>query len=569
MAPSFFETSSPSLLTASAVPHSAVASGSHQPTLAVVLGLVGVLCLITVVAGVCIYIFRGRLFSPAAPINDEENTQSQEKNDMKMSETSSCLSDEDETLANIKPKESDTQGTVLRPFLLSIDKPTGSQYKELRLPTLQRTRTDPVRCHSKAILKHNSMPYDPISRDVGAPSTGNIACSVLLRASQSCPAVIELIKINLNVPATSTAIEEHYESTPMPLELTEKPSQPLSSLPSSDSSDSVYSQSSCSSTPSSPFFWDDYLNNMPDDLFYKPEPEPMPSPSASPAESQAETLCAPVEDSVETKVDAEELELQKPSEITPEPHIEIQVTSFVKTATDDKKKRTTSLKRSSVISNRKRTSLIRVRSRSRRGKLQSAMHYVKRRGSNFRTSHYQKRASITDPFLIPAFGEAEQSLSTSSDSSRPTFKLNDEPADDSVFKTPPRFFNRLTSPTRNPTLLNTRWKPRPVIPPLTITVFSRDRSANATKYPGRRFTISPPAGTTLAEFRRTVERTLGLEVRALRGMVFIGKRSMFLPLLTERFYVQWAKERMREGGIGVVEAWHTGIPLSAPFGLTS
>ena len=143
---------------------------------------------------------------------------------------------------------------------------------------------------------------------------------------------------------------------------------------------------------------------------------------------------------------------------------------------------------------------------------------------------------------------------------QPSILLNDRPADDLTTMSPPRF-QKVSSPPRDPELLNTKWKPRPATPQLSITVFSRTRSPSyalsSSHPPGRRVNITPPAGISLAELRGLIERALGHDVRTLRGKVFIGTRAMFLPLVSERFFAQWVRERIRDGGSGVVEAWYT------------
>ena len=85
-----------------------------------------------------------------------------------------------------------------------------------------------------------------------------------------------------------------------------------------------------------------------------------------------------------------------------------------------------------------------------------------------------------------------------------------------------------------------------------ITVFVKQRRANS-MYPGRRLTVNPPAGTTLAELRSEIERVVGAKVGILKGMTVVGSGMVSVPLMTERFYGQWVKERTKEGGVGVVE----------------
>ena len=72
-------------------------------------------------------------------------------------------------------------------------------------------------------------------------------------------------------------------------------------------------------------------------------------------------------------------------------------------------------------------------------------------------------------------------------------------------------------------------------------------------YPGRRFTVMPPAGASLAELRGSIEKVAGHKIGIMKGMTMVGRTMMNVPLMSDRFYGQWVKERVTEGGMGVVE----------------
>ena len=196
----------------------------------------------------------------------------------------------------------------------------------------------------------------------------------------------------------------------------------------------------------------------------------------------------------------------------------------------------------------------------------------------------------------------------------PVLMLNGVPAEESDLEIADTSANKLQAqqinPPRNPALLNTRWAPKPAIPPLTITVIVRRQQSQSqtrsisgrnsdstlaalttkTKFPGwtssslssstsnsdltpgePELVLTPPAGTSLEELRGIISKSLlnkkngsgsGLGfgggfgyMGALRGEVSVGSRKLFLPLLTERFYAQWVKERVKEDGKGVVEVY--------------
>lgn len=136
---------------------------------------------------------------------------------------------------------------------------------------------------------------------------------------------------------------------------------------------------------------------------------------------------------------------------------------------------------------------------------------------------------------------------------RPLLHINGLPEEEHTSS--PRSLQFHPSPRSSPRskkLLSARWRPRPARPPLTITVFVKERSSRA-MYPGRRFIVKPLAGASLAELRSSIEKVAGHKVGIMKGMTMIGRTMMNVPLMSDRFYGEWVKERVSEGGMGVVE----------------
>lgn len=135
---------------------------------------------------------------------------------------------------------------------------------------------------------------------------------------------------------------------------------------------------------------------------------------------------------------------------------------------------------------------------------------------------------------------------------------------------PMDLYARPESPPPSPDLLNERWAPRGR--PLTLTVYVKTdqplpaghrprgiaQSADAKEAADRNLldvievVIYPDH--TLADLRGAIEDAIESHT-FLRGAVKLAGREVFLPLLGERFFRQWMKERMREGGVGNIEAW--------------
>ncbi|KAL5525699.1 hypothetical protein ACEPAG_7036 [Sanghuangporus baumii] len=604
MSPSFYEPSSSSthaLFNHSTLHHpSQAASDNSPPTLAVVLGLIGVLVALALIACIFIYIFRSRLFPPPAEFaDDEEKLRSGSEPKVLYKHTNRFCTLNDATIASHAEVEASIANRPpLQPFLFNPAKPAESHYKELLLPRLQQIQSNLAGNHDTMTSKifHNDAPYGykGSSFEYSVPRVRAEVSSSSIKVSQSCPASIGQSPDALNENALpSQADADRSEGRLKRLELVRKLSPtPPPLMYSFDSMSSVYSEDSVYSSISSDdesVDWDYYINDRHEGLFYQPEPASSSLPPVSiPQEvrqSEATTGAAVSEvdaESEKAKLDFSVSETRRP-------------TRRMCYAIPSSKRAVFAI----VSNHRLNSRLVRCYENKLRNascawklfKLRSgvAKNCVCRR-RNFvcdsqaipgpRTTIFSdigstppyltrtpprvsSRQPISIPLETPLSGMTKQSTMRRASMSsppaiRPSLLINGIPATDLTTMSPPQF-NRLSSPPRNPELLNTRWAPRPAIPPLNITVFAKNRSAappSSLMYPGRRVTITPPAGTSLVELRGLVERALGHDVRTLRGMVFIGSRSMFLPLVSERFFAQWVKERIRDGGTGIIQAWY-------------
>ncbi|KAL5526491.1 hypothetical protein ACEPAF_8215 [Sanghuangporus sanghuang] len=604
MSPSFYEPSSSSahtLFINGTLHHpSQVASDNSLPTLAVVLGLIGVLVALALIACIFIYIFRGRLFPPPAEFaDDEEKLHSGSEPKVFYEHTDRFSTLNDATIASHAEVEASIANRPpLQPFLFSPAKPAKSHYKELLLPRLQQIQSNLMGNDDAMNPKmfHNDAPYE-YEGNKFKYSTQRIRAEVSsssINVSQSCPASIgqSLDALNENaLPSQATA--DRPEGKLKRLELVRKlPPTPPPLMYSFDSMSSVYSEDSVYSSTSSDdesIDWDYYINDRHEGLFYEPESSSssLPPVSVTQEARRSEATTGATIDDMEAKSEKANLDFSV-SEIRRPIRRMCYAIPLSKRAA------------SAIASNHRLNSRLvkryetRVRNASCAWKLfklrSGASKSCTCRRRNFVSSHDSQtiprpRTAISDIGSMPSYltrtprrvssrqpinilfdsplsGMTKQSAvkrepMSSPPLARPSLLINGIPANDFTTMSPPQF-NRLLSPPRNPELLNTRWAPRPATPPLNITVFAKNRSAapSSLMYPGRRVTITPPAGTSFVEFRGLVERVLGHDVQTLRGMVFIVSRSMFLPLVSERFFAQWVKERVRDGGSGIVEAWY-------------
>ncbi|KAL5504221.1 hypothetical protein ACEPAH_8295 [Sanghuangporus vaninii] len=585
MSPSFYEPSSSSAHTPfinGTLHHpSQAASDNSLPTLAVVLGLIGVLVALAVIACIFIYIFRGRLFPPPAEFaDDEEKLRSGSEPKVSYEYTNRFSTLNDATIASHAEVEASIANRPpLQPFLFSPAKPAKSHYKELLLPRLQQVQSNLAGNHDamnpKMFLNDAPYGYEGSSFKYNAQRIRAEVSSSSIKVSQSCPASIgqSLDAFNENaMPSQATA--DRSEGKLKRLELVRKlPPTPPPLMYSFDSMSSVYSEDSVYSSTSSDdesIDWDYYINDRHEGLFYEPESlsSSLLPVSVTQEVRQSEATTGATIDDMEAKSEKANLDFSVSETRRPTRRMCYAIPLSKRAV-------------SALASNHRLNSRLVKHYEIRLCNASCAWKLFKLRSGAAK----KPRKTVSDIGSIPSYltrtpprVSSRQPISILFDTSlsgmtkqsamkrepmsspplaRPSLLINGVPANDLPTMSPPQF-NRPLSPPRNPELLNTRWAPRPATPPLNITVFAKNRAAASSSlmYPGRRVTITPPAGTSLVELRGLVERALGHDVRTLRGMVFIGSRSMFLPLVSEWFFAQWVRERIRDGGSGIVEAWY-------------
>ncbi|KAL5486090.1 hypothetical protein ACEPAI_7134 [Sanghuangporus weigelae] len=610
MSPSFYEPSSSSahtLFNHSTLHHpSKAASDNSLPTLAVVLGLIGVLVALALIACIFIYMFRSRLFPPPAEFaDDEEKLRSGPEPKVFYKHTNRFCTLDDATIASHAEVEASIANRPpLQPFLFNPAKPAKPHYKELLLPRLQQIQSNLTGNHDTMNPKifHNDAPYgyEGSSFKYSAPCVRAEVSSSSIKVSQSCPASIGQSPDALNENALpSRVIADSSEGKPKRLELIRKlPPTPPPLMYSFDSTSSVYSEDSVYSFINSDdesVDWDYYINDRHEGLFYQPESSSssLPPVSISQEARRSEATIGATIHETDAKSEEANLDFSASAETrrpTRRMCYAIPLSKRAGSAITSKHRLNSRLVKhygTRLCNASCAWRLFKLRSGAANSCICRRRYFVSRHDSQAipgpRTTIFSdigstppyltrtpprvsSRQPISIPLDTPLSGMTKQSTMkrapmSSPPAIRPSLLINGIPATDlgAVATMSPPQFNRLLSPPRNPELLNTRWAPRPATPPLNVTVFAKkDCSAapSSLMYPGRRVTITPPAGTSLVELRGLVERALGHDVRTLRGMVFIGSRSMFLPLVSERFFAQWVKERIRDGGTGIVEAWY-------------
>ncbi|KAH8117936.1 hypothetical protein DFH11DRAFT_866716 [Phellopilus nigrolimitatus] len=637
MSPAFYDASLPSPPRLFAPSSQTSSSTSSLPTLAVVLGLTSGLLVISGVAGICIYIFRGRLIT-TEPLPEAKEVGLH--NGAGIVDRLSIPDGEEYQTRTFTTPEM----PALRPLLLGTASAISkkSPYKELLLPRLQNERR--VKSYQSisrpdANSYRHSQPLHPsamkrMSFPFGTSASKPLPKAPALTVSSSCPASLSQITAAANDSAITSSVinrpsSDQCETVLKDTESTERLSrrQHFSLILADESMSSTSSENSVSSS-SSGHSLDYYFKNPSGDLFYEPETT---SASASTPRSASDVF--EDEDASCSSFDGLSLKTERQEK----PQISISAAAGSESSTATPKTPTTTLRscaRASfralplskrppgVTARRKRIAALSLSSATKfhnavtaayklrtqaaaffpssvrvhnvpratalatiskkqtvngkastsnksskpktkpRPKLESNKPVSQRRNRTTHISTHQskKKSSRTrQPFglltnvQVPLEPQAQQE---SKPSPAPALLLNGMPTDTGQCNASAALNRRSPSPPIDRALLNVRWAPKPTMRPFAITVLVKGHSSDPAAYTTglRSLEIRTHMENTLEDLRGAVEKALGYRPY-LRGMVRVGAREMFVPLLREVFFQQWVAERVREGGEAVIDAW--------------
>lgn len=201
MPPSFYDALSPPPALFIAPHDPSPSSSSSLPTLAAVLGLVGGLIILSIFAGIWIYIFRGRLYMAKSLAKREErdmqNYLADQANYSDRPSTCSITGDSEKLVDHLQVslQVSTSKMPTLRPLLLSTDTTSKGQRKELLLPRLYQIQTyRTVSRPMPVIMNRQSFPFGMQKRGLKPlPSV-----STFMKVSSSCPASLGQAMVRLH-----------------------------------------------------------------------------------------------------------------------------------------------------------------------------------------------------------------------------------------------------------------------------------------------------------------------------------------------------------------------------------
>ncbi|THH04524.1 hypothetical protein EW145_g5456 [Phellinidium pouzarii] len=587
MSPTFYDVSQPSSLlsvTSSSPSQATPSSTSRRSSLTVVVSLIGVLLVVSVTSGICVYIFRGRLFV-LEPISKPKEAGTTGED--------TCSADHASVLDIEIHQQSESEAPILRPLLLGAPSTASkkSPYKPFLLPQMQNgcyfqsyqavshSRTDtPKRRHKSLFTSPTVRQSFPFGKRISTlPPCKNSLTGTpsVFKASRSCPVGLHQTMAILPDLA-SRQVEKRDIDTPIKaLRPVMRSSQSLLADQPDESIDSSSSEETDESLTR------DYCDN---DRVDKLSLAPQPALEGQVGDKQElSSNCASSEDYKECRA------------FTVEPENLSSMT--FKTCARAAFSTLPLSKRPSHPIMRRKCSSFTISARLHDAKTSTIRpHKPSQENLPIRTSLLRDTRQITGPSKMVRSVELKQRMrqpfgtitnvigtlnAKSYPPARPTLLLNDIPTDEleriDGTRRPPSL--HLTNPPPNdPELLSVHWVPKPVVHPLTLTVLVKGNSAHPASYlsnsnlfsttsssrkarkneyleaDAQTITVNTYAENTIADLRVAIEGVLGYRTY-LRGMVHVGKRELFVPLLTERFFREWVKERMNEGRKGIIEAW--------------